>query len=128
MTDRPFRDDYQRWLDAQPPNARLTQEAPCTATPAEPVAADTADTATVREPPASLPFGGYVVWFHESDTYLDIRFDHHRFEIVTQPVADAREAFVFESFDAAYGHALDVGEHCLILFAEAEGMPVTVVG
>ncbi|ALS60772.1 hypothetical protein [Pandoraea norimbergensis] len=119
MTDRPFREDYQRWLDAQPPNARLAQEAPGTATPG---------TATVREPPASLPFGGYVVWFHESDTYLDIRFDHHRFEIVTQQVADAREAFIFESFDAAYGHALDVGEHCLILFAEAEGMPVNVVG
>ncbi|MGC7405806.1 hypothetical protein ACPWR0_17585 [Pandoraea pneumonica] len=122
MTDRPFREDYQRWLKARTPQAGQAPQAQ------QACGASAGPTATVPEPPAALPFGGYVVWFHESDTYLDIRFDHHRFEIVTQQVPDPREAFVFESFDAAYGHALDVGEHCLILFAEAEGMPVNVLG
>ncbi|MDM8358660.1 hypothetical protein [Pandoraea communis] len=113
MKNRPVREDYRRWLEAQ------------TVT----VSDDKSHTAsTVPALPSVLPFSGYVVWFHTSLTYLDIRFDHHRFEIVTQQVQSAAEAFFFDSLDAAYGHAAHVGEPCLILFAPASGASVSVVG
>lgn len=119
MKDRPVREDYRRWLNAQAVAASGNEDKDGEA---EPVIA------APPEPPAALPYGGYVVWFHASLTYLDIRFDHNRFEIVTQKVSSASEAFYFDRLDDAYGHAADVGEPCLILFAEASGTPVRVAG
>ena len=123
MKNRPVRDDYRHWLDAQRDavvggtSRRSAGERPTgPACPPCPVL------------PPALPFAGYVVWFHVSLTYLDIRFDHQRFEIVTQQVQSPAEAFYFDQLDAAYGHAVDVGEPCLILFSNAAGAPVTVAG
>ncbi|MDR3396707.1 MAG: hypothetical protein P4M06_04015 [Pandoraea sp.] len=113
MKNRPVREDYRRWREAQ------------TVAASDGVAHSAA---TRPELPSVLPFAGYVVWFHVSLTYLDIRFDHHRFEIVTQQVQSAAEAFFFDSLDAAYGHAVSVGEPCLILFAATGGASVRVVG
>lgn len=113
MKNRPVREDYRRWQEAQT----------ATASDSEPRSAR-----LVPALPSVLPFAGYVVWFHTSLTYLDIRFDHHRFEIVTQQVQSAAEAFFFDSLDAAYGHAAHVAEPCLILFAAASGASVRVVG
>ncbi|VVE88770.1 hypothetical protein [Pandoraea bronchicola] len=113
MKNRPVREDYRRWREAQTVLASGGASHAASA---------------VAAPPSTLPFAGYVVWFHVSLTYLDIRFDHHRFEIVTQQVQSAAEAFFFDSLDAAYGHATHVGEPCLILFAAASGASVSVVG
>ncbi|VVE73163.1 hypothetical protein PCA31118_04445 [Pandoraea captiosa] len=118
MKHRPVREDYRRWLDAQraatSATARGQTRAP--ATPAQP------------ELPPSLPFAGYVVWFPLRRAYLDIRFDHQRFAIVTQSVETADAAFYFDHFDAAYGHATDIEEPCLILYAAHPGGPVRVAG
>lgn len=113
MKNRPVREDYRHWLEAQSATA-----------------SDGESHSTGRFPalPSVLPFAGYVVWFHLSLTYLDIRFDHHRFEIVTQQVPSAAEAFFFDSLDAAYGHAAYVGEPCLILYAASGGASALVVG
>ncbi|AJC19499.1 hypothetical protein [Pandoraea pulmonicola] len=128
MIDRPLRTDYRRWLDTldtlDTPDTPDIRDAQTTTAPGE----SPRRMAALPELPARLPFPGHVVWFHESQTYLDIRFDHHRFEIVTQQVPAAAEAFYFDSFDAAYGHAADIGEPCLILFSEGGGAPVSVVG
>jgi hypothetical protein len=113
MKNRPVREDYRRWLEAK------------TVTGSD---GASHSAALLPELPSSLPFSGYVVWFHVSLTYLDIRFDHHRFEIVTQQVPSVAEAFFFDSLDAAYGHAASVGEPCLILFSAASGAAVSVVG
>ncbi|VVE08229.1 hypothetical protein PCE31106_02481 [Pandoraea cepalis] len=113
MKNRPVREDYRRWLEAQTATTSDSEPRPARIAPAL---------------PSVLPFAGYVVWFHTSLTFLDIRFDHHRFEIVTQQVPSAVEAFFFDSIDAAYGHAVHVGEPCLILFAAARGASVSVVG
>ncbi|WP_374621223.1 hypothetical protein [Pandoraea sp.] len=113
MKHRPVREDYRRWLETQAITAS---------------GGVSRATSTLPELPEALPFSGYVVWFYVSFTYLDIRFDHHRFEIVTQQVPSAAEAFYFDSLDAAYGHAADVGEPCLVLSADAAGGPVRVVG
>ncbi|MCI3205580.1 MULTISPECIES: hypothetical protein [Pandoraea] len=123
MKHRPAREEYRRWLNAQsgtsPTDGKITD-----------VMRTGIETAIAARPelPATLPFAGYVVWFHTSLTFLDIRFDHHRFAIVTQQVENPSEAFYFDHLDAAYGHAADVGEPCLILFAETAGAPVSVVG
>uniref|UniRef100_A0A0H3WPV9 Uncharacterized protein n=2 Tax=Pandoraea faecigallinarum TaxID=656179 RepID=A0A0H3WPV9_9BURK len=111
-----MREDYERWLSAQ----RVR-------TLADGQSGDPA-TLTFPEIPATLPFAGYVVWFHGNLTYLDIRFDHQRFAIVTQQVASAAEAFYFDHLEAAYGHAGDAADPCLILYAKAAGAPVCVVG
>lgn len=116
MKHRPAREDYRRWLNAQGGEALAD-------------ARNAAQTmATCPELPETLPYAGYVVWFYTSLTYLDIRFDHHQFAIVTQQVPSAAEAFHFDHFDAAYGHAADVGEPCLILFASVTGGTASVVG
>lgn len=149
MIDRTMRADYRRWLDTleEPQTSNKWQgsgasgpsgasgaseaSAPSDARRTQPPTAQGAflrDRAALPEVPARLPFAGHVVWFYESRTYLDIRFDHHRFEIITQQVRGAAEAFYFDSFDAAYGHAADVGEPCLILLSEGDGTPVSVVG
>ncbi|QHE93464.1 hypothetical protein PI93_010255 [Pandoraea fibrosis] len=113
MKNRPVREDYRRWLEAQGVAASD---------------GESHSTGGVPTLPSVLPFAGYVVWFHVSLTYLDIRFDHHRFEIVTQRVPSAAEAFFFDSLDAAYGHAVFVDEPCLILYAASGGAPALVVG
>lgn len=113
MNNRPVREDYRRWLQAQTATASDSGQHSARIVPAL---------------PSALPFAGYVVWFHTSLTYLDIRFDHHRFEIVTQQVQSAAEAFFFDSLAAAQGHAAQVGEPCLILFAAAGGASARVVG
>ncbi|VVE02978.1 hypothetical protein PMO31116_02212 [Pandoraea morbifera] len=77
--------------------------------------------------PQALPCSGYVVWFHESRTFLDIRFDPHRFEIVTTRVPGADDAFYFDSPGAARGHAQDADEPCLVLFAATARSPVRVI-
>lgn len=116
MKHRPAREDYRRWLNAQGGEALADAQ-------------DAAKTmAACPELPETLPYAGYVVWFYTSLTYLDIRFDHHQFAIVTQQVPSAAEAFYFDHFDAAYGHAADVGEPCLILFASVTGGAASVVG
>lgn len=116
MKHRPEREDYRRWLDARriavATDARESSQA----------------TDALPELPAALPFTGYVVWFHVSHTYLDIRFDHNRFAIVTKQVENPAEAFYFDHLDAAYGHAVDVGEPCLVLFTDTAGGLVSVVG
>ncbi|AJE97199.1 hypothetical protein [Pandoraea apista] len=113
MKIRPAREDYRRWLEAQTATALDNESHSACIVPALPTA---------------LPFAGYVVWFLANRTYLDIRFDHHRFEIVTQQVPSAAEAFFFDSLDAAYGHAAHLGEPCLILFSATGGASVRVVG
>lgn len=77
--------------------------------------------------PQALPYSGYVVWFHESRTFLDIRFDPHRFEIVTTRVPNADDAFYFDSPGAARGHAQDADQPCLVLFAATAGSPVRII-
>ncbi|VVE32295.1 hypothetical protein PAQ31011_03733 [Pandoraea aquatica] len=116
MKQRPAREDYRRWLNAQRGEATADAQA------------STQETAALPEIPETLPYAGYVVWFYASLTYLDIRFDHHQFAIVTQQVPCPAEAFYFDHFDAAYGHAADVGEPCLILFASVTGGAATVAG
>jgi len=116
MRHRPVRNDYRRWLETQA--AAASGDAPHATLPPP----------ALPPLPATLPFAGYVVWCYGSVTYLDIRFDHHRFEIVTQQVPRAAEAFYFDSLDAAYAHAADVGEPCLILFAETADAPVRIAG
>ncbi|VVD82702.1 hypothetical protein [Pandoraea anhela] len=120
MKHRPAREAYRRWLDAQSDPA--SADAKVTEKGVEPAKA------TWPKLPATLPFAGYVVWFYASLTFLDIRFDHQRFAVVTQHVENPAEAFYFDHLDAAYGHATDASEPCLILFAEAAGAPVRVVG
>jgi len=116
MKHRPARDDYRRWLNAQRGEASADAQE-----------TDQAITA-LPELPVTLPYAGYVVWFYTSLTYLDIRFDHHQFAIVTQQVPSPAEAFYFDHFDAAYGHAADMGEPCLILFASVTGGAASVAG
>ncbi|VVE31548.1 hypothetical protein [Pandoraea terrigena] len=119
MNPRPaFKDDRRRLT---------TPSAPTT------MAAHNRSLATATRPalpalPAALPLTGYVVWFYVSLTYLDIRFDHDRFEIVTQQVPRASDAFYFDSVDAAYGHAAEVDEPYVILGADAAGAPAHIVG
>ncbi len=136
MKHCPVREDYRRWLDAQVTAASATSmhtsalhaRRPAPPAPSAP-SARPAQPATLPAPlPTALPFAGYVVWCFESQTYLDIRFDHQRFEIVTQQVPSAAEAFYFDSLNAAYGHAAEMSEACLILFADAADAPVRVVG
>ncbi|AJP58313.1 hypothetical protein UC34_17795 [Pandoraea vervacti] len=116
MKHRPVREDYRCWLDAQHGAASAHGQARDPATLARP------------ELPPTLPFAGYVVWFPLRRAYLDIRFDHQRFAIVTQSVETADEAFYFDHLDAAYGHATDAEAPCLILYAAHPGGPVSVAG
>ncbi|MFJ2993927.1 hypothetical protein [Pandoraea sp. NPDC087047] len=123
MKNRPVREDYQRWLNTQAVKASGDARGDTCDTGRAAPAGD-----VLPDVPTALPFAGYVVWFHASMTYLDIRFDHNRFEIVTQQVPSAAEAFYFDRLDDAYGHATNVSEPCLILFSEGADAPVRVVG
>lgn len=104
MIGHPVRVDYERWLD----HCRQA--------------------ANANDAPASLPFSGYVVWFFEHNEYLDMHFDHQAFEIVSTLVTASEQAFIFDNYETAFGHAESTSRPCVILHAAGEGQPVTVVG